>query len=78
MVRISGQSKQYRAVLQDMINLKRFYFTVIKWWDHGCIDTGESKMEFAPLPLEKQIKRCESELAKLAVRIVSSGGSPFA
>ena len=26
MVRISGQSKQYRAVLQEMINLKRFYF----------------------------------------------------
>ena len=52
---MSGQSKQYRTVLQEMINLKRFYFTMISWWDHGC-KTDESKMEFAPLPLEKQIE----------------------
>ena len=29
MVRIGGQSKQYVAELQEMINLKRFYFTMI-------------------------------------------------
>ena len=29
MVRIGGQSKQYGAELQEMINLKRFYFTMI-------------------------------------------------
>ena len=28
MVRIGGQSKQYGAELQEMINLKRFYFTM--------------------------------------------------
>ena len=36
MVRIGGQSKQYGAELREMINLKRFYFTMISWWDHGC------------------------------------------
>ena len=30
MVRIGGQSKQYRAELQEMINLKRFNFTMIR------------------------------------------------
>ena len=51
MVRIGGQSKKYGAVLQETINLKRLNFTMISWWDQD-----ESKMEFAPLPLEKQIK----------------------
>ena len=36
MIRIGGQSKQYGAELQEMINLKRFYFTMISWWDPGC------------------------------------------
>ena len=44
-----------------------------------AVETDESKMEFAPLPLEKQIKSVNQNcMAKLAVRIVSSGGSPFA
>ena len=52
MVRIGGQSKQYGAELQEMINLKRFYLT---WSVDGttAVETDESKMEFAPLPLEK-------------------------
>ena len=29
MVRIGGQSKQYGAEIQEMINLKRIYFTMI-------------------------------------------------
>ena len=55
MVRIGGQRKQYGALLQETINLKQFYFTVISWWT-TAVETDESKMEFAPLPLEKQIK----------------------
>ena len=27
MIRIGGQSKQYGVEIQEMINLKRFYFT---------------------------------------------------
>ena len=55
MVRIGGQSKQYGAELQEMINLKRFFS---QWSVDGttAVETDESKMEFAPLPLEKQIK----------------------
>ena len=55
MVRIGGQSKQYGAELQEMINLKRF---ISQWSVDGttAVETDESKMEFAPLPLEKQIK----------------------
>ena len=51
MVRIGGQSKQYGVELQEMINLKRFHFTMTM-----AVEADKSKMEFAPLPLEKQIK----------------------
>ena len=51
-----GQSKQYGAVLQEMINPKRFYVTVISLYGTTAVEIDESKMEFAPLPLEKQIK----------------------
>ena len=49
--------KQYGVVLQEMINLKRFYFTMISAvGGTTAVETDESKMEFAPLPLEKQIR----------------------
>ena len=76
MVRISGQSKQYGAELQEMLNLKRLFHND-SVDGTTAVETDESKMEFAPLPLEKK-KRCESELAKLTIRIASSGGAPFA
>ena len=53
MVRIGGQSKQYGAELQEIINLKRW-----QWSFDGAtaVETDEFRMEFAPLPLEKHIK----------------------
>ena len=58
MVRVGGKSKQYGAELQEMINLKRFFFFFSQWSVDGTtvVETDESRMEFAPLPLEKQIK----------------------
>ena len=51
-VRIGGQSKQYGAELQEMINLNGF---ISQWSVDGttAVETDESKMKFAPLPLEK-------------------------
>ena len=50
-LRIGGQSKQYGAELQEMINTVSFHSDQLMG---PRLD--ESKMEFAPLPLEKQIK----------------------
>ena len=54
-VRIGGQSKQYGAELQEMLNLNGF---ISQWSVDGttAVETDQSKMEFAPVPLEKQIK----------------------